>query len=372
MLNIFKKISICFLLLGMLLIQVANPFGKSSIVSLGTWTIFLATFSCLVYIVLTKKLDNLSFICLLGMFILSILSMLFNDSFSFDSMVSIMCFLEIPIFLCFIEDMGIKNLRKSIYIVFVALSLFYIFLSFLPFSHEYKNNFGITTIKELTLGYRNPNEVAVYLFIDFIIIVIAFLDFKNKLIKTFLLVDLCYIFYLINLTGSRTIIILAVFFVLFTILYRNRKIGAKFVLFSLLMPLLFILLLKVFGEKILLGEFIETGRLEIYARVLENINILKLFFGYVEGGFTNYHNIYISIFSLLGVLGLVLYVSLIYFKIKQLLESANNRTNVLAILGVLFLIISSSAESALFVAGSVFAASVISVFLLSIPNQEEI
>ena len=110
--------SVYMILLGLLLIQIANPLRAYAPMSLGTAVIALAAilafFSAFS---METKVDG----PLLKIFVLAtimLLSMMINSGISISNIITFLCFFEIPLFFYAYKEIDSKRVKNTIYIVF--------------------------------------------------------------------------------------------------------------------------------------------------------------------------------------------------------------------------------------------------------------
>lgn len=364
-----NNIPIYMLLLGLLSIQIANPLKIYISVSFGTALIALAAiFAFFSAISLETKVDSsLSIIVILAAVML--FSMMTNSGISISNIVTFLCFFEIPLFFYAYKELDSIRVKKTIYLVYFALSIFYIALSFSGNAHILSTKGVNYIVSSLTLGFSNPNETAIYLFVCFSVLLSMFFDVKKTLFKLVLLVDLIYIASMICRTESRTMLVSLIAMIVLTFLFRNKRMPSLVVIFSFIVPVLFIFVLQSYGDLILLGERIETGRLDIFSRVTEKMTITKFFIGDYNFKFDNLHNLYVSVFGTIGIIGVTTFVLFLMKKTEYALKNATSKVNRIAVIGFVILIISSSTEAAVFVAGSAYAASVVTLYVLSVLKE---
>ena len=364
-------ISIYMMLLGLLLIQIANPLRIYVLVSLGTAVIALAAILAFfsAFSLETKVDSSLSKIFILACVML--FSMLATSGINISNIIKFLCFFEIPLLFYAYKEIDSRRIKKIIYLVYFALSFFYIALSFSGNAHILRIKNVSYIVESLTLGYNNPNETAMYLFVCFSVLLLMFFDVQKALFKFVLLVDLLYIASMIYRTESRTMIVSMIAMVVLTFLFRNKSVPSPLVTFSFVVPLLFIFVLQMYGDLVLLGERIETGRLDIFSRVTEKMTMMKFFIGDYNIKFENLHNLYVSVFGTIGIIGVFTFVLFLIQKVKYALKNAISKVNRIAVIAIIMLIVSSSTEAAVFTAGSAYAASVVTLYVLSILKEGE-
>lgn len=362
------------MLFGMMLIQIAFSLHVESVQSVGVLLIFISSIASLVFTYKTKWSD-INFLLLIFIIVSLFLSMLCSLRFSYQSLVSAVCFLEIPLLMCSFRDIKGEKIRKAIYLCFTILSIYYIVLSFTRLSHIYYGNYGAMIADYLTLGYNNPNETAMHLFVCLIVLISACIDCQGGWKRCLVLAEIIAIVVLILETKSRTGIIAMALFIFLVWIYQNRIIPIFFCSLSFMAPIVFVML-SLWQESSswgVLGDSFDTGREAIYRRVLSNIDIGTLLFGNYNFEFQNLHNAFWSVFGTIGLVGTFPFLTFLYSNVKNMWKHIwENQTNQVSLIGFMLLIVYSSTEAAYFVGGSNYAAEVISVYLLCMCSSDAI
>ncbi len=364
-------------LFGMFIILLFHPWSNTAVMSAGTWIIFFSAFFNL-FQVISGKFSKRSSITLLFMLALSFLSVVASMKISYEALVSLFCFWEIPVFWGASTHEVNRAFKKHMYIVFLILSVYYIYLSFSSVSHKYIGPYGEVIHDALTLGYNNPNQTGMYLLVCFFVLLSATAFFEKKLIKQIFFIVAILELFVIWGTKSRTCIILAMIYLLYYLFFsKNTRIflSSSFVQIIVFIPIIMFLFLmffqQVYENFIVMGEAFDTGRFSIYTRVFRNYSIIDFLFGdFSRYRFDNLHNGYLSIMATVGVPSMVLFISLLYQKTTALLNYISQRHQRLAYIGLLFLIMHMAFEAAFFTAGSVYAVSVLILVWLSNETQE--
>lgn len=362
---------ICFTIsiFAMMGILLALPYKNNSLISLGTYTIA----GCAVVMFVRYFIDHLQYvpweeIVFVGLAVICVIAVLVDRAVSFASLVSVICFLEIPMFmLCAKETMTKKPAIIFLWVQYI-LSFYYIYLSRTDKANYYVGFYGTTTIDELTLGYHNPNETAMYLFTCFLSLLIAFLFYKRFILRLMFGINAVMIFRLVWLTESRAGIVSCALAVVAFILIKLIPVGKFVTKIAIVVPWLMVAAIYFFNDKLVeiefLGSSVETGRINVFDQVFKGINFFEFLFGdFLKHTFDNLHNIYISIFGTIGIFGVLLYSSYL----SNSLLSQSNRTihdisEKMAYVGILLFVIYSSVEATFFVGGSAFAMCFIGVY----------
>ncbi|GMG65980.1 O-antigen ligase family protein [Tetragenococcus halophilus] len=185
--------------------------------------------------------------------------------------------------------------------------------------------------------FENPNELAQFCMALNIIIIIGALLNKTKCLKIvpiFLLVSNILI---IRLTDSRAALIsMLFFFILFGYLYFVLKRPSKYVYSFLLILLLGLVILVYFSYYEITYDYISalsSGRIDIWKDILSE----QTFSSYLFGGITRETtlisstvtaNAYIDIIGQNGIIGLVLWICIVFKLFKDGLISSSYKVRV--------------------------------------------
>lgn len=370
--RIGKEAPIYPLLFGMLAIQFAAPLNWEALQSVGTLLIFGASILALVF---SKKRWNGYLLLLAALAASVILSMAFSFTFSYRSIVVALCFLEIPLFMQAYTETERESVRKAIYYCFICLSLYYLLLSFTSVSHAYATKYGTVWMEYLTLGYDNPNETAIHLFSCLIVLLSGSFAFERRWSRVLITADAVMVSVLLTLTLSRTGIIMGAFLWISVWWFRKRRIPTAVRVVSFVVPVAFLLatlaLENASIDWIVLGESIRTGRYDVYEKVLQGMSGIRFFVGDYTFEFQNLHNGFWALFATLGVVGVIPFLWFFYAKLRETHRRVGETpTRKAALLGLLCILIYTSTEAAFLVTGSVYAAEVVSVYLLALPSTK--
>ena len=360
------------LLWGLMFIQVFRPLRVPMMVSVGTWLIIFVTLINFGVNIFFRKYVDRYFLLLLLLSVVTILSMMISGNISYQAIVVMMCFLEIPLFVS--AQNRIDNMtHKAIYMVFVILGIFYIVQGCSAYAYLYETEYGERIINSLTLGYYNPNETALHLTVCNIVLLSLLYKVKKRYLKILLISEIVTISYYILLTQSRIAILTLVFFIIMLIIYcrrKSNKIPKLLVDIVLFIPVIFVFVTMRFSElmnsKMFLGDYLETGRYEIFGRVFENMTVQKFLFGDYNFRFENLHNGLLSVFGTIGIIGATVFCMIICKKIFEVFDRGVCGLECkVALIGILCIILLSSTEAALIVSGGAFYVEVVAVFMLA-------
>lgn len=359
-------------LIGICLILYGHPSNNEGIVSMGTLLIAFSNFTCFCVWLLTdngQKRDAFNKFFLIFLFLWCLIAVAFTGHMNYGSVVSVLTFMQLPIYVLLADRVKVKNIKKYVYIVFGLFFLYFVNLSHSSIAYRYKDMYGYVNLTSLTLGYNNPNETAIYLFVFYIILLSGFFYFKKKLIKIMLLGETVYAWYLILLTECRTVLLLSTVIGIISFITKKIKITPVMLRIVFVFPIIFTIILIQTPEIAtiqFLGDNLDTGRYIIFSRFLRELNISMFLFGdFASTQFANMHNAFISIVSTIGILGLLLFLAVMYGKYKELCNKIYlKKDKIVIVLGLLSIILYSSVEAALLVSGSIFATLVFILFVL--------
>lgn len=357
---------------GFAIIMYGKPFSDN-LISVGTWCIIISCIVGFLYNLLDKDAENSKSISLFFLIFIMIFFLLFlMGAISYTSFVSLICFFEIPFFVTFLSTAKICEVKEIIFPLYYGISWLFIYLSTTNVAHELESIYGTIQIDELTLGYSNPNETGIYLFICLFVLLSGTFYYKNKIIRCVFLLNVFFILYLIIKTKSRACILLALAILAMSIIIKRIR-SIKFISkLMIILPLIWIFFVLKFDFKAteitVLGESIETGRAELYIRPFNEMTFTSFFIGDLEKfSFSNMHNAYISIFASVGIVGLASFFIFLYSKIIIPCENFANFSmqEKISCVGVLLCIIHSAVEAAVLVAGSAYAISFVTLYILA-------
>ncbi len=372
--RILPLLPVYLALIGMAMIVVGEPVKQLRLVSLGTWTIFVSAFACVVVMMSKRSIKENVLLLLLCAF--SGLSMVIAKSFVHTSFVSLFCFWELPIFLFYIKGGYRKQLTAFIYILFFLFGVFFITRAFADNAYIIIGPYGPVKNEDLMLGYSNPNKTSMYLIGTFFVLTSGVFYFRKWVLKIPFALLAGYMFSLILKTNSRMGLIMSVFFLCLFVFPKVFAKSKTVKLLVVLVPLVFFMFV-VFGEAIhskltILGESFDGNRGVIYEEVLGALSGVELFFGdFGKYKFDNMHNGYVGILASTGYVGLFLFMLCLLERLFYTNAFVERAYQKIATYAFLVLIAYSSVEAAIFDSGSSFAMILVALYAL-ITEKEEI
>lgn len=323
-----------------------------------------------------KTQQMLTIFFILGYSLISYL--MSNGSSLYTYLIRIFCYLALPIYFLYLDYLKPdKRMLNAIFLINILISIVFISLSFSKYKYAGYESFIGTDRAWLTLGYFNPNQTAMYLVITTIILLCTLYYYKNKGVKIILLIDIVYLVTMILQTSSRTSICVVIFILVVTLLKRRTGISKFMVLAILALPLFFILLYPFLYEHgwIYLFEYggkaDYSSRSDIFQSILASLKNQFLFGDFGTYQLQNLHNGILSVYSSLGVVGLVLFYlfygrAFLHIQERQL----QSKTAYTSMIGLLSIFLHACTESAFLVGGSMYAGS-LSILILLVRLEDE-
>lgn len=362
-------------LLGMLLIAVFEPLAAESYISLGVWICFFSMGLCILFMMRRKNFMEKNFYGILLLFV-AVVSFLISFDFTRKNMVALMCFIELPVFLMYLDKDGQKNIVNIIYLLYYLISCYYIILSFSSIAYRYFSEYGSVQISDLTLGLRNPNQTGIYLLIMLFVLTNAFANERVKRIfRIALLINIVWIFTLIIQTNSRTCVILAAAHMAFLIVGQKINLNKLIIFLAVISPFIFLLFIlcgqEIYKDLIIFGTAFETGRFDIYLEILSDVTLLSFFFGdFSTYRFSNAHNSAMAIFATGGIILAIVFFIFLYKKLTVTTNKNISLVQKIALFDLLLLLVHSCLEAAVFMAGSLYAVSVMVLYCICRADKE--
>lgn len=357
-------------MLGQICILSCLPLRLYSVVSLGVLAIAAASLLAFMMLFLDRGAEikkNNAFIAILAVLVLTLAAICFSSGINVQSLSKTLLFLELPVLLLVVNRYKSERLREYIYRVNLCLSFLFLAFYFSGFSHRCVGQYGEFAHESITLGYNNPNEVGMYLMLNFFILLSALFHYKKKNQKVICVIALCIVTFLISKSDARSVIVLSVLVSAFTFLLRALRLSRKklFVIFCI--PLAFalaIVLIPELGDLNFLNESLANGRALMVEVFLKEMTVVSFLFGNYSGyAFSNMHNSFVSIFATIGFFATLAYWSVLFVAYSGICKlGAKTKEKMVLQLGLLAVIVHGAVESSFLVGGSVYAAS---VFLLA-------
>lgn len=368
--NIKYHVSVVLILLScicMLLQMYAIPIKNMSLMSMANRVmaiIWIAAAGMSLFFNGTK--DVMEIITLLSLAMIAFVVSLFNYMRTY-SLTVLLNFAALPIMLVFFACNEVEDIAKKMLLVtFLVLSFLFINLSNSEAAYRLEDEYGIKYVDDLTMGYPNQNQAAIYLFVCAINLMIGVFYFKRKWIKAVFLLDFAYMLVLLEKTKSRTaIILIGAFLVLLVIPKRSKSLVSSAVLFPLIFALLARWMYPFLKDVTIMGDSLLNGREDVYSRYFDNLSPSVVLFGDLQKfHFDNLHNAYIAIAATTGVPVLICYMYMLKKHIGHNCEMGINKGyESVALVGLVCIILYASTEAAGLIGGMNYAFMSLSMFM---------
>ena len=334
------------------------------------FTIFLSFAYSIIFEETTKQgLILLGFMCLV------VASLLLTKSVSYQNIVSIAVFLELPILIFCYDKEDRKGVIGKICAVFLTATVFYFSFCFSESSYHVGLD-GYVHYGCFTLGYYNPNQLGLRLIQCLLVLLCGVVYYKQTFLRVVFSVAALVAAYMILITKSRTCLVVLVLAIILFAIQIKVKVKPIFVLLAFLVPVLVALFLlkgqAIYKDWVFLGEIFDYGRKGEFEIVFKDINFLSAIFGNVGyHHFDNNHNAFLTIFANLGILGFCLFFGVIMHKMLKIVCESMELYQNTAVVGMIMLIIHSSMESSLFVEGSYLSIAFFMLYLIANTTEKK-
>lgn len=292
----------------------------------------------------------------------------------FGKLVQYMCFLMLPGCCVLYKHAGrIGELKKAVYIANILYALLFVALTSADNSHMAWDEYGLKEVEELTLGYENPNETAMYLMLNSFCLVATAFAAKKFIVKAISGVLAVQIIYMVFETRSRTCIVLCVVFLVLTLVQKWFRIGKKVLNVAVFLPAAVLLVMMQFPEWIaslrFMGEVADTGRIMIFTSFFKEWNLGTALLGdFLKYGGDNLHNSFLTLMGMFGIPAAIYYMYFLHKSTTAYSEKLETPVAYSGYVGWVMMIIHGIAEGALLVAGTVYAGMAGALLILMLPE----
>ena len=162
------------------------------------------------------KSNNVIFMLIIAVVALSMATG--SEKLDIERVTSILGYLEMFMAIIIVNHMSHSDSdRRFVFIINILISAVFIVLSRTKYAYS-----GV--LDSLYLGYANPNQTAIFLFMSTAILTVFINILKSKILKA-AVIGLClYNTYLLYLTNSRTCIVTSVILLVFAFAFGGKKI----------------------------------------------------------------------------------------------------------------------------------------------------
>lgn len=292
--------------------------------------------------------------------------------------VQYMCFLMFSgCFVLYRRIKNVKQIKHAVYIANIIYALLLIFLSFMKNSHYYFGEYGLRIVQELTLGYTNPNETAIYLMLPFFVMLSAVFSIKANWKKYALAALAAQLLYMVWATKSRTCIILCVVALVLILTRQIFRIGNISIAAVTLLPLIAFLVIMLFPEWVttqtVMGEVADTGRYHLFGSFFNKSSLESVIIGdFLSYGGSNMHNSFLSIMAMFGLPVAILYIFFLHRALQNYKTCNNSLENYASFVGLLMVVAHGVSEGTLLVSGTVYAGMAGLLLILALPEESAV
>lgn len=386
--TILSIIHVCFYItvLSNLMIYITLPLNIILLATLASRCYILCnliTFLAAV-ILCTKKYmpyrTNQILIIIFMLLFSTISFVLSNGVTFFQYLTKILSYLAVPFYFLSIDYIiPKKKITDFVYLVNFLISIVFTFLSFSSYSYKGYAHYLGTKNAWLTLGFSNPNQTAMYLMLNFIVLFCTYFYYKKKLLRVTAFLFLIYIGKLLYNTSSRTCIITVIIIIAIILLKRKNQVSDLGIIAFLLIPTVFMILYPVlyknglFLQREILGKTDYGTRSIFYEQALNALKSNWLFGNYGKFRLANLHNGTLSVLSSLGIAGFISFYACYFrahFQIKT--YGPKSKSSFIAWIGLLAVFLHTCAESALITGGAMYAGSISVLIYLAKSDDKEV
>ncbi len=338
--------------------------------------IFLLAIYLFITKVISKKVERTEALFVGLVAITAVCYVLTCKSALAGKLVSYMCFLMLPGCCVLYRHAGqVQKLKKAIYFASICYAVLFIALIYAPNSHVAYGHYGLEEVEELTLGYQNPNETAIYVMLTFFFLVAAFFGMKKRIWKGISGVLVVQMLYIVLQTQSRTCIVLCVAFLVLTLLQKWFRIKGKTLKVAVILPAAVLFVMMEFPQWIarlrFMGEVADTGRVLLFKNYFNNWGMSQALLGdFAKYGSGNMHNSFLTLMAMFGIPMAIYYMYFLYKNTTAYSKNAENPVAYLGYVGWIMMIIHGVAEGTLLAAGTVYAGLMGLLLVLMLPEEK--
>lgn len=352
----------------------ALPNGNDSLVSLSVRVLqliwLLAGGMALYYRLkepLPKKMADILVVLILSCVSYMIAGMM-DVSKLVQNGVKLLGFFSLPLMLFYGLMKKDERIKRTIILFHILTSILYIGLYCSDLRHALKTQYGIAYVVEVTLGYANANQAAMYLLVCAIGLMAGVFYFRRPGVKIVLIVDTICIAWILWQTDSRAAIIaiVTIILILITLKWRITKLWVQIIFLIPLVYLLLPLLDSSVTSLRFMNDLLFNGREVIYRRYFDNLDFMLVLVGDMNTfAFDNLHNGYLAIAASVGLFTCVYYLRfLTHCVLISMPVSGTPNYERVAFVGFLCLILHTGAEASYLTGGVNYAFLVFSIFAL--------
>lgn len=338
--------------------------------------IFLLAIYLFITKVISKKVEQTEALFVGLVAITAVCYVLTCKSALTGKLVQYMCFLMLPGCCVLYRHAGrVGKLKKAIYIASMCYAVLFIALIFAKNSHIAYGPYGLEEVEELTLGYQNPNETAIYVMLTFFCLVTAFFGMKKRIWRGIAGVLAVQMLYIVLQTQSRSCIALCAAFLALTLLQKWFRIKGKTLKVVVILPAAVLLIMMQFPDWLanlqFMGEAADTGRILLFNAYFRNWDLSQAMLGdFLNYGGNNMHNSFLSLMAMFGIPAAVYYLYNFYKQTMEYKKQIESPASYMGYVGWIMVILHGVAEGTLLSAGTVYAGLASLLLILMLPEEK--
>ena len=362
-----------------LLTWIGRPMDINILVSISVAATTIAAAIALVFIYMDKggiahKANDFPF--LVCLFLLVALCAVLSHPVNLTLLKKLFVFFQLPILMMVAKRGQTGRVRDVIYSVnafYPVLCLYYYTSSF---SHRYIGRYGETAIDELTLGFANPNETAIYLMLCAFFLWAAFFRYKSLGKRIFLLVEFLWILFLVYQTECRAVAVVLIAVVFGTLAWKKMCLTKKFMRIAFISAALLAVALSFLpnvGKLVFMGDALDTGRTSIFAGYIRGLSFMSFLWGDFETyPLNNMHNAFLSLLASFGIFAAIA-CWFFYYRgyVSICAGKPNNMEQKVLQLSSIAIVFHSAVESSLLTSGAIYAVSSFLVLFMAFGTEVE-
>ena len=274
----------------------------------------------------------------------------------YNFVITLCAYLSLPMYLIYVRKIDVNKLTLFFTITCALSTAVFFIVSF--FIHpEYSVN------KELTLGFFNPNQTAMFIFQNLSVILVIMTFCRNRFLKFLLFAVIAFESFEVVMTASRIAVICVAFAIVLGLFKNKIKFSGNMVTIFMLLPLIFVFLIEIMysnhvWENVeILGKPFYSGREEMFSNFFVELLKNPIFGNYARYQLSNSHNAYLAVLLSLGLVGFIVFIVFYFYIINGFRKTIVNPVQKVAFIGILLIFIESTSEAALLVSGSMYAAA---------------
>lgn len=314
---------------------------------------------CIVYlIVLYYSRSKKKFaVCIITLFLISIINIFLTDvEIGVDLILSLFSIFTYLYLIIISPEIRINaNLKGHLYCMSIIGTVILTFHNYAPYSHVGVSGDYVFDCIYLTLGMGNSNYAGIIAFLIYSLLLITTPHKRKYRILT--MVAATWLLYLIFETNCRSAFASAILIPITSYFFKIFKLRNIIILLVCSIPFFFVPLYINFAKDSdqnqteIMGKEVLSGRDKVYSAYLDRVGDNWLIGTFNGTPFHNAHNGPLSIFSSVGVIGLICFFGILIYQLIRANNKARTNMAKYGILVILACFIESCGEGSLFLGG---------------------